>query len=160
MQNHQVSLQYRCYCCIFGVPYCAEHPEGDMSYWFFLIVPITNQLTGPPWLRSNEVPSISNKLRCYPQQFESFCVFAIKSAYTIKIKRLCHLKKKCLCHKKHRNPVEFHRASAPEPFGTSNPNPTDTNRGAGIFTHLPQRLDPKVGSLKMGYQQSSGLPTW
>ena len=27
----------------------------------------------------------SNKLRCNPQQLESFCVFAIKSAYAIKI---------------------------------------------------------------------------
>jgi len=30
------------------------------------------------------------KLRCYPQQLESFCVFAIKSAYAIKFKRLCN----------------------------------------------------------------------
>ena len=31
-----------------------------------------------------------NKFRCYPQQLESFCVFAKKSAYAIKIQRLCH----------------------------------------------------------------------
>ena len=31
-----------------------------------------------------------NKLRRYPQQLDSFCAFAIKSAYAIKIKRLCH----------------------------------------------------------------------
>ena len=43
-----------------------------------------------------------NKLRCYPQQLERFRVF-----------------KKCLCHKKHRNPLEFHKASAPEPSGAS-----------------------------------------
>ena len=101
MQHPQVSLQYGCYGCIFGVPCCAEHPEVVMSYRPFLIVPITNQPTGPPWLRSDEVPSISK-----------------------------------------------------------NTNPTDTNRGAGIFAHLPQRLDPKVGSLKMAYQKSSVLSTF
>ena len=53
-----------------------------------------------------------NKLRCYPQQLESFCVLAIKSAYAIKIKRLC-------CHQKYRNTLELHKASAQEPSGTS-----------------------------------------
>ena len=72
-----------------------------------------------------------NKLRCYPQQLESFCAFAIKSAFA---KRLCHKNySKCLCHKKHRNISEpfgisqnicqNHRepnnVSAPEPSGTS-----------------------------------------
>ena len=39
-----------------------------------------------------------NKLRFYPHQLESFCVFAIKSAYATKIKRLCHKNYQCLCH--------------------------------------------------------------
>ena len=73
---------------------------------------------------------VKNKLRCYPQQLESFCIFAIKSAYAIKIERLCH-KMKCLCHKQHRNPLEFHKASAPEPSGTSQdisaPEPSGTS---------------------------------
>ena len=40
-----------------------------------------------------KVAKLKNNLRCYPQQLESFCVFATKSAYAIRIKRLCH---KCL----------------------------------------------------------------
>ena len=66
-------------------------------------------------------------LRCYPQQLESFCVFAIKSAYAIKIK--------CLCHKKHRNPLEFHKASAPEPSGTSQGICTETFRNLTRSLH-------------------------
>ena len=73
----------------------------------------------------------ANKLRCYPQQLESFCVFAIKSAYAIKIKRLCHKKLSAYAIKKnigtlwnftkhlHQNPPEPHKVSAPEPSGTS-----------------------------------------
>jgi len=41
-------------------------------------------------MMAKEKEHLKNKLRCYPQQLESFCVFAIKSAYAIKIKRLCH----------------------------------------------------------------------
>ena len=54
---------------------------------------------------------VKNKFRCYPQQLESVCIFAIKSADAIKIK--------CLRHKKHWNSLEFHKASAPEPSRTS-----------------------------------------
>ena len=63
---------------------------------------------------------IQNKLRCHPQQLESFCVFAIKSAYAIK---------------KHRNPLEFHKASAPEPSGTSQGICTGTLRNLTRYLH-------------------------
>ena len=68
---------------------------------------------------------IQNKLRCHPQQLESFCVFAIKSAYAIK---------------KHRNPLEFHKASAPEPSGTSQGICTGTLRNLTRYLHrnLPE----------------------
>ena len=39
---------------------------------------------------SKNLITVNNKLRCYPQQLESFCGFVIKSVYAIKIKRLCH----------------------------------------------------------------------
>ena len=83
---------------------------------------------------------VKNKLRCYPQQLESFCIFAIKSAYAIKIKRLCH-KMKCLCHKQHRNPLEFHKASAPEPSGTSQGICTGTLRN--LTKHLLRQNPPE-----------------
>ena len=65
-----------------------------------------------------------NKLRCYPQQLERFRVF-----------------KKCLCHKKHRNPLEFHKASAPEPSGTSQGICTGTLRN--LTKHLLRQNPPE-----------------
>ena len=79
------------------------------------------------------VSSRKNKLRYYPQQLESFCVFAIK------IKRLYAIKIKCLCQKKHRNPLEFHKASAPEPSGTSQVICTHQN----LTKHRPRQNHPE-----------------
>ena len=85
-----------------------------------------------------------NRLRCYPQQLENYCLFAIKVLMP-KNTRLCHKQYKCLCHKKtsepfgfsesictrtlqnltrylHRNPPEPHKVSGPEPYGTSLPH--------------------------------------
>ena len=83
----------------------------------------------------------ANKLRCYPQQLESFCVFAIKSAYAIKIKRLCHKKLSAYAIKKHWNPLEFHKASAPEPSGTSQGICTGTLRN--LTKHLLRQNPPE-----------------
>jgi len=105
--------------------------------------------------------SVKSKLRCYPQQLESFCVFAIKKAYDIKIKRLCHKNEvlmpkitsepfgisqrictrtlRNLTRYLHRNPPEPHPASSPpKPSGTSQGLCTGTFRN--LTTHL--HLDP------------------
>ena len=81
-----------------------------------------------------------NKLRCYPQQLESFCGFAIKSAYAIKIKRLglMTLKLSAYAIKKknigtlwnftkhlHQNPPE----PCPEPGVEAAPDRTRANLG-------------------------------
>ena len=51
------------------------------------------------------------------------------------------MKIKCLCHKKHRNPLEFHKASAPEPSGTSQGICTGTLRN--LTKHLLRQSPPE-----------------
>ena len=110
----------------------------------------------------------TNKLRCYPQQLESFCVFAIKSAYAIKIKRLCHNKLSAYAIKKtlepfgisqsictrtlrnltrylHRNPPEPHQApSPPKPSATSQGLCTGTFRNLKVSAPEPSGTSPRI----------------
>ena len=87
------------------------------------------------------ISASKNKLRCYPQQLESLYVFAIKSAYAIKMKRSCHKNLSAYARKKHRNPLEFHNASAPEPSGTSQGICTGTLRN--LTKHLLRQNPPE-----------------
>ena len=97
---------------------------------------------------------LENKLRCCPQQLESFCGFAIKSAYAIKIKRLCHKKSSAHAIKNigtlwnftkhlHQNPPEPHKVSVPEPHQASSPPKlSGTSQGlcTGTFRNLAKYL--------------------
>ena len=92
------------------------------------------------------------KLRCYPQQLESFGVVAIETAYATKIK-CCAVKNtsdtfgnshciftrtlRNLTRYLHRNPPEPHQASSPpKPSGTSQSLCTGTFRN--LTRYLPQ----------------------
>ena len=109
----------------------------------------TTSTTNTPWTWL--AVSGKKKNRCYPQQLESFCMFAIKSAYAVKIKSLCHKKKtsepfgisQSICTRSlqnltrylHRNPPEPHQASSP-------PKPSGTSQGicTGTFRNLTRYL--------------------
>ena len=60
-----------------------------------------------------------------------------KSSWSRTCPTVCNL----LCHKEHRNPLEFHKASAPEPSGTSQGICTGTLRD--LTKHLLRQSHPE-----------------
>ena len=117
----------------------------------------TTATTNTPWTWL--AVSEKNKMNtCYPQQLESFCIFAIKSAYAIKIKRLCHKKSayaikrtsepfgisQSICTRTLRNLTRYlHRQNPPEPHQASSPpKPSGTSQGicTGTFRNLTRYL--------------------
>ena len=92
---------------------------------------------------------IQNKLRCHPQQLESFCVFAIKSAYAIRKTSEPFGISQSICTRTLRNLTRYlHRnlRNRTEPSGASAGIFTRTLRNLTRYLHqIPPERCPKPG---------------